>query len=45
MILSTQGDEKQLSSLRILFPARMAVMDDVLKKVDFKWIAAAATQP
>jgi len=38
LYLSTEGDESQVSSLHRLFPARSAVMDGVLKKVDFAWI-------
>lgn len=38
MYLSTQGEEKQIASLRKLFPARIEVMERVLKKVEFAWI-------
>jgi hypothetical protein len=41
LYLSTQGDEKQIASLRRLFPARSEVMDGVLKIVDFAWIGSS----
>lgn len=38
LYLSTEGNEKQLESLRKLFPARFAVMESSLKEVGFEWI-------
>lgn len=38
LTLSTQGDKAQLASLRQLFPARMGVLDGVLKEVNFEWV-------
>lgn len=43
--LSTEGNPGQLASLRTLFPSRMRVMDDVLKQVNFEWIATNDDRP
>jgi hypothetical protein len=43
LFLCTEGDAKQLESLRKLFPARAAVMDEVLAQIAFEWPQRAAT--
>jgi hypothetical protein len=45
LLLSTQGDPRQLASLHKIFPARMAVADDVMKRVNFVWIDATGKSP
>jgi hypothetical protein len=44
LFLSTEGDPKQLASLHKIFPARMTVMEEVLKQVSFEWPQASGRQ-
>ncbi len=37
LYISTKGDETKITSLKQLFPARLRVLEGVLKQVQFKW--------